>query len=121
MILAAELPEQFVGPLKMLLGRRGIFLPVQVGDGIRGDTAQASSDRRGDRLVAVVLLHPGGGGIERRVLPVAEDDLTDDGEGQGVGTRPALDEPQDGIGGITEIVRPADHAGWSAVPVEAFR
>ena len=36
-------------------------------------------------------------------LPLAKDDLTNDGQGKGVGTGSALDEPQDGIGDITEL------------------
>ena len=52
--------------------------------------------------MVVVLLHPGGGGFERRALPLAEDDLTDDGQGEGVGPGTAVDEPQDGVGGVPE-------------------
>ena len=64
----------------------------------------------------MILLHPGGGGFERRVLPVAEDDLAGDGQGEGVGTGPAVDEPQDGIGGIAEVAhQPIAQAGL-AVP-----
>ena len=73
---------------------------------------QASSDRRGDRLVAVILLHPGSGGFERRVLPLSEDDLANDGEGKGVSTGTAVDESQDGIGGITKVAdQPITQAG----------
>ena len=53
--------------------------------------------------IAVILLHPGSSGFERRVLPVAIHDLAGDGQGEGIGTGPALDESEEGIGGISEV------------------
>ena len=38
-VLAAELPEQLVGPLEMLVGGLGVVPAVEIGDGIRGDPA----------------------------------------------------------------------------------
>src|SRR4051812_19759530 len=59
MILALELPEQFISPLEVRVGGMGVLLAVQVGDGIRRSTSEASSDRRWNGHVAVILLHPG--------------------------------------------------------------
>ena len=101
-VLAAELPEQLVGPLEVAVGGLNVVPAVQLGDGVGGDTAQGSPDRRGDRPVVVVLLHPGGGGFERRARSLAVDDPAGDGQGEGVGPGTALDEPQDGVGGVPE-------------------
>src|SRR5271157_1151932 len=111
-ILAMELPQQFISPLEVRVGGVGVLLAVQVGDGIRCSTSQASSYRRGDGLVAVILLHPGSGGFERRILPLPVDNLADNGEGKGVSIRSTLNETEDGFCGIAKVSdQPVTQAG----------
>src|SRR5271157_4415756 len=102
-IIAVELPEQFISPLEVRVGRMGVLLAVQVGDGIRCNTSQASSDRRGDGLVAVILLHPGSGGFERRIVSLPVNNLANDGEGKGVSIRSTFNETEDRFRGIAKV------------------
>ena len=77
----------------MLLGGARIFLAIQIGNRFRRCTRQSPANPFRNRLVVVVLLHPSGCGVERRILAVAKDDLADDTQSQGVATRTVLDEP----------------------------
>ena len=87
-VVAAELPEQIRRLVSGAWARRGSSL--------RSRSAMASEATRpstrptlfGDRLVAVVLLHPGGGGIQHGILAFPEDDLAHHGQGQGVAPAP---------------------------------
>ena len=78
MIFAAELPQQFVGTLQMLLGDARIVLAVKIGDSINNDTPQRTPHGLGNRRIAVVLLHTCGGGIEHAIAALAKHDLTCD-------------------------------------------
>ena len=64
MILTVKLSDQCIGSLKVREGRLRVLSAVEIGDGIRRNSPQASSNRRWDWLVAVILLHPGSGGFE---------------------------------------------------------
>src|SRR5690349_8732880 len=70
MIVAVKLSDQCIGSLEMREGSLGVLSAVEIGNGIRRNCPQASSDRRRDRLVAVILFHPGSSSFEGCVLPV---------------------------------------------------
>ena len=88
MILAAELPEQFVGPLEVLVGRHGSppcgpgrqWHPWQHAPGIVRSTVGSAC--------CCGTAPSGQRRLRASVLPVPEDNLADDGEGKGVGIRP---------------------------------
>jgi hypothetical protein len=123
MILTVELTNQGVGSLNVRQCSLRVLSAVEIGDGIRRHSPQASSDRKWDRLVAVILLYPGSSRFEGCVLPSPEDDLTSDGERNGVSTGSAFDESKDGLSDITEVAnKPLTQAGlefWGGIQVSS--
>ena len=87
-----------------ILGEAGIVLAVEFGNRIRYCTAESSANGLGNGLVAVVLLHPGGGGIQHLVLALPKDHLRDHRQGQHVGTGTGLDESKHGRCSVPKIV-----------------
>ncbi len=102
-IVAQELFQKFVGPLKMLLSKPWVFASVKVGNRIVCDASQRFTDMFCDRLVLVVLLHSCRGGIQNLGVIVTKNHLTDHREGQSVGSGLAFDKPKNRGGGVTEI------------------
>ena len=104
MILAAELPEKFVGPLQMLLGD-GVDL--RFGPGRQwhrwrcGPTTCPTGFEIG--LFWWYCSMRAAAASSTSVLTFTKNHLTDHGEGQSVGSGLAIDEPKNRIGGITEI------------------